>query len=39
VLDGRKHVAGVITETDIFRAFVEIQREDRTAAKARNRRN
>lgn len=32
VLDGRARVVGVITETDIFRAFVEMHRKDRTTA-------
>lgn len=33
VLDARQRVVGVITETDIFRAFVATQRESESAAK------
>jgi acetoin utilization protein AcuB len=33
VLDSRRKVIGVITETDIFRAFVESERKAKSAAK------
>lgn len=35
VVDGRQRVVGVITESDIFRAFVEMQGDAKTAARAK----
>ena len=37
VVDGRQRVVGVITESDIFRAFVEMQGDAKTAARAKPR--